>query len=114
MLSVKTVNGPADGGLLRCAACRRVKHDELLARARARARFDWWNSRDPYIVAAGQLREPVLLVPFERLQRAVSLALGREVAADELLEPARLWRELVVLRQRPRTMGAQHCLDGGA
>lgn len=54
----------------------------------------WWLSNDPTVIAYWQLRQPVLLVPFERLLESVELCLGGPVDVARLLDPQQLFNEI--------------------
>lgn len=74
--------------------------DRVIEMAKGRHCFPWWDSDDPYVIAPRQLLEPVLLVPFDRLKKAVELVLGRDVAAAEFIDREKLFEELHALTRR--------------
>ena len=46
--------------------------------------FDWWLSQNPEEIVRYQLKEPLLLVLFSKLQNALEAVLQRPVQADEI------------------------------
>lgn len=78
-------------------AVRHAVQDQLgdvIKRAKARHVYPWWESDDPYVIFRGQLNEPVLLVPFDRLLNAADLVLGRLPQPWEFFHPEKLLAEL--------------------
>ncbi len=77
-------------------AASRIKAPECdqLALVKARYPHAWWISRDPYEIAYWQLRQPVLLMTFDRLQEAVELCLGGPVDVDRFLDPQQLFNQI--------------------
>lgn len=80
-----------DHVLLHDAVVAHLSREDALGVAAARYSQAWWLSADPYVIASYQLREPVLLVSFERLRRAVDLCLGYRVHVHEYLHPENLF-----------------------
>ena len=68
---------------------------EVVRRTQAKYPGAWWASSDPYQIAAMQLREPVLLIPFARFHEAVELVLGRAVRPEEFIFPEVLLSEVM-------------------
>ncbi|MDB5245113.1 MAG: hypothetical protein JWN90_218 [Parcubacteria group bacterium] len=56
--------------------------------ARKAYKYPWWESRDMYIVALGQLSEPVLVMHPQEFANALSIVLRREFRSDEVYEYA--------------------------
>ena len=83
--------------LLADAVRAAVSLDAIRAHAKQKCLWPWWESDDPYVVFPAQIIEPVLLIPFDRLQQAAELVLGRDVHVVEFQNPAALaveWEEL--------------------
>lgn len=71
---------------------------DLIQRAKDRYAFPWWESDDPYVIFPAQLREPLLLIPYDRFKEAAELVLGRTVHDFECLNRARLLVEFEELK----------------
>lgn len=81
---------PAPALLLEAVLAELSEASDLADQARAKYDLAWWLTDDPFVLAAYQLAEPVLLVPFQRLRRAVDLCLGERVDLLRYLDPAKL------------------------
>lgn len=89
--------GPIIPLTLEHAALIALTPDDIIARSKAKYLYAWWESNDPYKIFPAQLREPVLLIPFERMKEAAELVLGRSVLPMEFLNRQRLLSEFAEL-----------------
>lgn len=65
------------------------------------AQSNWWANMPARDIAAFQLHEPLLCVPFDVFHDAVKLALGRGVYTHEFADRDALIAELIDDRPRP-------------
>lgn len=90
--------GPIVPLTLEHAALMASAPKDMIERAKARHAFPWWDSDDPYVIFPAQLREPLLLIPYDRFKDAAELVLGRSVLDFECLNRARLLAEYEELK----------------